>query len=104
MNVTLIKGWFEDTVEPWLETRSHKYIDLIHIDSDTYTPAKYILNTLRKQMGPGTIVIFDEYFGYPGWKKHEFKAWQEFVQSFDMKYSYIAVSEQSVAIKILSLD
>lgn len=101
-NVTLIKGWFEETVEPWLETTSPEYIGLIHIDSDTYAPANYVLNILRKQMGPGTIVIFDEYFGYPGWKNHEFKAWQELVQSFDVEYSYIAVAECSVAIKILS--
>ena len=25
------------------------------------------------------MIVFDEYFNYPGWRGHEFKAFQEFV-------------------------
>jgi hypothetical protein len=103
-NTTLVKGWFEETLPVWLTTVSNDYIDLLHIDSDTYTPASYVLNSLNHKLRSGTIVVFDEYFGYPGWKSHEFRAWQEFVNRFSVSYLYIGVAEQSVAIKILKID
>ena len=29
-------------------------------------------------IGLGTIFVFDEFHGYPGWEDHEAKAWGEF--------------------------
>jgi hypothetical protein len=26
-----------------------------------------------------TIIVFDEFFNYPGWRDHEFKAFNEFL-------------------------
>jgi len=61
----------------------------------------YVLKTLSKNLGAGTIIIFDEYFGYPNFRLHEFKAWKEFVNSTGIKYRYIGYSEQQVAVEIL---
>jgi hypothetical protein len=74
---------------------------LLHLDADTYKPTEYILRTISNNLGKGTIVIFDEYFGYPNFHLHEFKAWQEFVSSYGLKYRYIAYTEVQVAIEIL---
>jgi hypothetical protein len=49
----------------------------------------------------GTIICFDEYFGYPGWKFNEFKAWQECCNKNNIRYEYIIVSNWAVAVKIL---
>ena len=47
--------------------------------------------------------MFDEYFDYPGWQEHEYKAFQEFVEENSVKYEYISRTEasQEVAIRIL---
>ena len=100
-NVTLIKGWFEDTLPNFVKSLAHEQILILHMDADTYKPSKYVLNSLVKNLDTGSIIIFDEYFGYPGWQLHEFKAYQEFVTKFSIKYKYIAYTNMQVAIEIL---
>ena len=100
-NVTLIKGWFEDTLPNFVKSLAHEQILILHMDADTYKPSKYVLNSLVKNLDSGSIIIFDEYFGYPGWQLHEFKAYQEFVTKFSINYKYIAYTNMQVAIEIL---
>jgi hypothetical protein len=100
-NVTLIQGWFEDTLPKFKEQIGNSKVALLHLDADTYKPTKYVLESLRANISSGTIVIFDEYFGYPNWRQHEFKAWQEFVLVQNIKYRYIAYSSMQCAIEII---
>jgi|LakMenE18May11ns_1017448.scaffolds.fasta_scaffold9704852_1 hypothetical protein len=100
-NVSLIKGWFEDTLPKFCRELQGEKIQLLHMDADTYKPTAYVLNSLTKNLGRGTIVIFDEYFGYSSFREHEFRAWQEFVNSEGIKYQYIGYMEMQVAIEIL---
>ena len=37
---------------------------------------------------PGTVVLFDEYWNYPGWRQHEFKAFREFIDRTGLTYRY----------------
>jgi hypothetical protein len=32
------------------------------------------------RLASGSVIVFDEYFNYPGWKVHEFKAFQDDVR------------------------
>jgi hypothetical protein len=47
---------------------------------------------------PDTIILFDEYFNYPNWEQHEFKAFQEFVRDRAVSYRYLGFSRQLVAV------
>lgn len=96
-----MKGWFEDTLPEFCTMLQGEKIQLLHMDADTYKPTAHVLKTLAKNLGKGTIVIFDEYFGYPGFRLHEFKAWLEFVTSQEIRYQYIGYTEMQVAIEIL---
>jgi hypothetical protein len=29
----------------------------------------------------GTVIIFDEFYNYPGWRNHEFKAFNELIEA-----------------------
>lgn len=100
-NVKLFKGWFTDTVPTFQIELDDKEISLLHIDSDTYKPAKYVLNALVKNLRSGSIIVFDEYYGYTGWRSHEFKAFQEFVVDHELEYKYIAYTGEQVAVEIL---
>lgn len=99
-NVRLIKGWFSQTVPIFFEQANERFA-FIHFDADTYESTAYILNAIGKGIGSGTIVIFDEYLGYPNWNKGEFRAWQEFVSQNDIRYRYLGFSNQNVAIEVL---
>ena len=55
-------------------------------------------------MIPGTVILFDEYFNYPNWEAHEYKAFQEFVAAKAIAYRYLAFARQQVAVRIESTD
>ena len=86
-NVTLVKGWFEDTIAPWKHTIDH--IDLLHIDCDLYSSTKTIFDVLNGNIVPGTIIVFDEFypFGelqwYRAWREGEHKALVEWLRDHD---------------------
>ena len=48
---------------------------------------------------------FDEYFNYPFWENHEYKAFQEFVNENKIEYKYLCYSSKKfgskVAVRIL---
>jgi hypothetical protein len=90
-NAQLIKGWFSETLPLFLKDH-HRPFSFIHIDSDTYDTAKELFNLIAPHLVSGTIMVFDEYFGYRGWKEGEYKAWQECVASSGLRYEYLAFS------------
>jgi hypothetical protein len=38
---------------------------------------------------PGTILLFDEYFNYPGWQHGEHQAWTEFIAATGLPFDYL---------------
>lgn len=102
-NVELHVGWFDATLPKFKETYGITPLKLLHIDSDLYSSAVTILETLNDNIVPGTVIMFDEYINYPGWELDEFKAWQEHVAKFNVRYEYIGrVSKhQKVAVRVL---
>jgi predicted O-methyltransferase YrrM len=100
-NIELVKGWFVDTVPKFLNRFKERQIDIVHMDADTYTPTAFVLNSLKTNLKSGTIIIFDEFFGYTNYQAHEIKAWLEFVESHHFQFEYIGYTQMAVAIQIL---
>ena len=98
-HVKLHKGWFNETLPVWKKSHSGK-VAFMHIDCDLYSSTVDILENLADRIQIGTVVLFDEYFNYPNWENHEYKAWQEFVTKHQIKYDYIGFARQQVAVKI----
>lgn len=103
-NVILHKGWFDDTIPEFLK-ENDEMISFMHIDCDLYSSTKTVFDLLGKRITKGTIIVFDEYLNYPNWKKHEFKAFQEFVEKNNVKYEYLAFgSGCAVSVKITDIS
>jgi predicted O-methyltransferase YrrM len=98
-NVTLHKGLFDATLPAWLAANDRP-ISLIHIDSDLYSSAATVLGLLRHRIEPGTIIVFDEYFGYPGWEHGEHRAFVEFIRDTSQSFEYLCHARQQVAVRI----
>lgn len=97
-SVRLHKGWVQDTLEPFYAEHGRPKVALIHIDTDTYTPARHILEASAPLLTEGTIIVFDELIGYPNWQSHEFKALQE---TLDRScYRFIGFTSRQAAIRI----
>jgi hypothetical protein len=111
-NVKLWKGWFSQTIMDWLihvseegYTKPHlrKNISFLHVDCDVYSSTKTVLDDLNKWIVPGTIIRFDELscwrnvfkeasptgpanrVHYTTWRDHEWKAMNEWLETFDRK-------------------
>jgi O-methyltransferase len=92
------KGLFQQTLIPFLENYNSPNKKLIHIDSDLFTAALFVLTQLYRFLKPGDILVFDE-FAVP---KHEFLAFKIFTESFYIDYEVIGAANNYlfVAVKI----
>jgi len=102
-NVALHAGFFAETLPGWLEQNSGSAA-FIHVDSDLYEPARCVLECLQDRIVPGTVIVFDEYFNYPNWQAHEFRAFSELVQRCHVDYEYLAYARFQVAVRIKSIS
>lgn len=103
-NVTLVKGWFNETLPGFLSQHPEP-VAFIHIDCDLYSSTKTVLDLLAPRLCPGTVIVFDEYFNYTGWKEHEFRAFQEFIAESGCTYRYLSYVRwgAEVAVRIESV-
>jgi len=101
-NISLEIGIFENTLPKFLE-KMETMLSLVHIDCDLYSSTQFVLENIRPHLMCGTIIIFDEYYGYPGWQNHEYLAWKEFVMKYGISCVAVAYSSHSVSFRITSL-
>ena len=101
-NVTLVKGWFEATLPAFAAEHAGRPVAFLHVDCDLYSSTRCILEHLGPRLVPGSVVVFDEYFNYPGWEQHEFRAFSEFVVGSRLGYEYLACNRlhEQVAVRV----
>ncbi len=99
-NVELVVGWFDESLPSFLELHNED-VAFLHVDCDIYSSAKYVLEALKNRIKPGTIIVFDEYFNFPNWQNHEYKAFMEFIQDTNLEYEYVSVGRDQVTIRII---
>jgi predicted O-methyltransferase YrrM len=77
-----VQGWFEDT----LPKPDMGDLSFVHIDCDLYSSTKTVLQRCNEQIVPGTIILFDEFWGYECWREGEYQALME----WDREWKYLA--------------
>jgi Methyltransferase domain len=92
-NVRLHVGWFDQTLPRFLNEHNAP-VAFMHVDCDLYSSTRTIFELLGDRIAPGTVIVFDEYFNYPGWREHEFKAFQEFIAASRLRYRYLAYNQR----------
>jgi hypothetical protein len=99
--VKLIKGWFDATL-PAFAAAHVGPAALLHVDCDLYSSTRCIFANLGSRVVPGSILVFDEYFDYPGWQDHEFRAFAELVAEAGLSYEYLAYNRlhEQVAVRV----
>ena len=101
-NVRLVSGYFEDSLLPWLVTHPEP-VAFAHLDADLYSSTRTVLIGIAGRLKRGSVLLFDEFFGYEGWQWHEAKAFQELVEWHGLKFECIGWNPegQQVAVRIL---
>jgi hypothetical protein len=81
-NVKLVKGWFDQSIPPWLDNNPGP-IKFLHVDCDLYSSTITVLNLLNHSIVPGTVIVFDEFYpwgnckSYDLWAQGEYRALKE---------------------------
>lgn len=101
-NVRLHKGWFSDSLPPFL-AENVGAVDYLHVDSDLYSSAQTVFELLTPRIRPGTVICFDEFFNYAGWKDGEFKAFMEFSEKTGVKYEYLGYNNRGTQLAVQML-
>jgi len=84
--VSFVPGWFQQTVDTFLEKYEPQEQLVVHVDSDLYSSALYVLTRLDALLVPGTIVIFDEFSSV----LNEFQALDNYCSAYMREYDVLA--------------
>jgi hypothetical protein len=92
-------GLFQDTLPAFVARTDLSRGLVVNLDADMFTSTLFVLTTLAPFLKHGDLIFFDE-FSCP---LDEFRAFEEFVRSFRVKYEAIAAvyGYTRVCIKIL---
>ncbi len=105
-SVALHKGWFDATLPAFLSGTQDEPIALLHVDCDIYASTATIFRLAGARLRPGSVIVFDEYFNYPNWQRHEWKAFQEFIRDSGFSYRYLGFAQKNghVAVRLGEKD
>ncbi|MGI5228265.1 ATP-binding cassette domain-containing protein [Actinoallomurus sp. CA-142502] len=104
LGAELVAGLFEDTLPGFLAEHPEP-VAFVHVDADLYSSARTVLTHLGPRLSVGTVIVFDEFFGYPGWREHEYRAWEEFVSASGVRFDYEGFTEgnEQVIVRITGI-
>ena len=93
LRIVIHPGWFNTTARRWLDDLSHRHrwASFVHMDAHVYSSTVDVLSMLasRCALRRGTIVAFDELFGHPTLRRHEWKALREAAQLFCFTFTFV---------------
>lgn len=99
-NVAFHVGWFDDTV-PVFAAETTERIRFVHLDADLYSSTKTVFDALGDRLVPGSVIVFDEYFGYHGWQEHEHKAFVEFLDARELNFEALSIGHMNLGVRLL---
>ena len=98
-NATLQIGRIEETLPTFLK-KEREPVSLLHIDCPYYEINMFILEHVLPFMPSQSIIVFDEFYGYPSFEMHEYRAWTETCDRFNLEILPISYSSRSAAFKL----
>jgi len=99
-NVIPISGWVQDTIQPFLH-QHNPLISFAHMDLDTYESTHFTLQQIKPYLAKGSILLFDEFYNFPGWSVGEYKAFKEVYNTKEYKIIAFAKDGWSAAVEII---
>jgi Methyltransferase domain len=99
----LVVGLFADTLPGFLVEHAGP-VAFVHVDCDLYSSTVTVLEHLGPRLRQGSVIVFDEYFNYPGWREHEHRAWREYAHRAGLRFAYegYTVDHEQVVVRLVS--
>jgi hypothetical protein len=97
----LVAGLFADTLADFLAEHTGP-VGFVHLDADLYSSTATVLEHVGPRLVEGSVLLFDEYFNYPGWEQHEHRAWAEHVERSGLGWEYLGLTldDEQVSVRV----
>lgn len=97
----LVVGWFSDVLPGFVEQNPGD-VAFLHVDCDIYSSTRTVLEHVGPRLVEGSVVLFDEYYNYPGWQEHEYRAWREWADAHGVEWEYLGLTmdDEQVSVRI----
>lgn len=106
-NVTLVKGWFDETLPGFLAAHPEP-VSFMHLDCDLYTSSKVVLDLLEDRFRIGSEIVLDDFMLEPGWQREEHRAFFEFIERTGWRFEYTGYALEtpgcSAGIRLIGRD
>ena len=92
LNVRLHKGWFNETVESFIQSQPpDRPVGFAHLDADVYSSTVTVLDAIFRACAHrnGTVLSFDELFGSLEQERHEWKALLESAAKYGFSWRFV---------------
>lgn len=99
-NATLVVGMAQEELPGFFQSHSGP-IRVAHFDMDTFQSTLDVLRLVYPRLVAGSLLIFDEFFGYPLWQQGEARAWMTFVEETNIDFRYFATTGWQVGVEIV---
>lgn len=99
-NIVINKGLFQDVLPDFI-LNNPGFASFIHIDCDLYSSTKFVLDTMKNNIKPGTIILFDEMINVDDWENQEFKAFNEYLNESGHDAHALCHGKFQVAFRII---
>ena len=102
-NLTLVPGLFDESLPGFLKGWTGRAA-LVHIDCDLYQSTLSCLLAILPRCQVGAVLLFDEYWNYPEFARHEWLAWRQVRNRYGIVAACIAYDGRRAAFQITSLN
>lgn len=84
----IVKGWFNQTLEPFLADFKVKNQLVVHMDADLFSSTLYVLMTLNRIVAKGAVFVFDDFN-----PRDDFAAFHNYLRACGRKWRILAARQ-----------
>lgn len=99
-NFRIVKGGFNEALPMFLSQVSGPAA-FLHVDCHLHQSTKDIFDALEDRIQSGTVIVFRQYFNFPGWQSKQFKAFQDFCARSGRTYRYAAYTPTAHSVSVV---
>jgi hypothetical protein len=103
-NVKIIEGQFKKSLPHFSQmTLLSRQVAFLYINCHSYKSTKEVFLWLRDHLADRSVIVFDEFYNFPGYENEEYKAFQEFLvdNQFDVEYLSYNTENEQVAVRLV---
>lgn len=97
----LVVGLFADVLPDFLAEHPEP-VAFVHIDSDLYGSALTVLEQVGPRLVEGAVLVFDEFYNFPDWREHEYRALTEYAAASGLEFDYLGLTmdDEQVSVRV----